>query len=103
MSFELPFIQAFLIHSPVGNEKGNKMLKGKYFLIFTDNESLSHYIEENSIEGYLTIESDHLHFESDDYIIDEDDVDVIKGDERITVYTNSCYYTFSLSNIEELM
>ena len=80
------------------------MEKVKYYLIFTDDEDIAYYVEDNSIEGYLTIDDDgHVHFESDDYTLDLDEAD-IKEDENdnIIVSTGSTYYTFSLNDLESL-
>lgn len=76
----------------------------KYYLIFTDDEDIAYYVEDNSIEGYLSIDDRHVHFESDDYTLDLllDEVDIEEDGDDIIVSTGSTYYTFSLNDIESL-
>lgn len=79
------------------------MEKAKYYLVFTDDEDIAYYVEDNSIEGYLSIDDGHIHFEADDYTLDLDDADVDEDDDdNITVSTGSTYYTFSLHDIESI-
>lgn len=81
------------------------MINEKYYLIFTDDEDIAYYVEDNSIEGRLTIieEPQHVHFESDDYILDVDHADISKDeDDNIIVYADGYYYTFSVNDIESL-
>lgn len=79
------------------------MEKAKYYLVFTDDEDIAYYVEDNSIEGYLSIDDGHIHFEADDYTLDLDDADIEEeDDDNITVSTGSTYYTFSLHDIESI-
>ena len=79
------------------------MEKVKYYLIFTDDEDIAYYVEDNSIEGYLSIDDRHVHFESNDYTLDLDEAEVEEDEEdNIVVSTGSTYYTFSLNDIESL-
>lgn len=79
------------------------MEKVKYYLIFTDDENIAGYIEDNSMEGYLTIEDDRIHFESKDYTLDLDNANIEEDEnDNIIVSTGSTYYTFSLNDLESL-
>lgn len=81
--------------------KDNNMINEKYYLIFTDDEDIAYYVEDNSIEGKLTIEQQHVHFEADDYILDVNDADIIEDEDgNIVVQSDDYYYTFSINDIE---
>ena len=87
----------------MGNEKGPKMEATKYYLIFSDDEDIADYIEDNSIEGFLTIEDDHISFNADNFNIDLDNVDIEEDENNnIIISTGYSYYTFSLNDIESL-
>lgn len=90
----------FIPHWGMGKEYD--MEKAKYYLVFTDDEDIAYYVEDNSIEGYLSIDDGHIHFEADDYALDLDDADIEEDDDNITVSTGATYYTFSLHDIESL-
>lgn len=81
--------------------KDNNMINEKYYLIFTDDDDIAYYVEDNSIEGKLTIEQQHVHFEADDYILDVNDADIIEDEDgNIVVQADGYYYTFSINDIE---
>ena len=91
----------FIPHWGMGKEYD--MEKAKYYLFFTDDEDIAYYVEDNSIEGYLSIDDGHIHFEADDYTLDLDDANIEEDDDdNITVSTGSTYYTFSLHDIESI-
>lgn len=83
--------------------KDNNMINEKYYLIFTDDEDIAYYVEENSMEGKLTVEQQHVHFEAADYILDVDHADISKDeDDNIIVCADGYYYTFSANDIESI-
>lgn len=79
------------------------MEKEKYYLIYTDDESIEYYVEDNSIEGYLTIDGNNVRFEADDYLLEINNADIDRDeDDNIIVDTGMNYYTFSENNIESI-
>lgn len=79
------------------------MEKEKYYLIYTDDESIEYYVEDNSIEGYLAIDGNDVRFEADDYLLEINNADIDRDeDDNIIVNTGMNYYTFSENDIESI-
>ena len=92
----------FIPHRGMGKEDKN-MEKEKYYLIYTDDESIEYYVEDNSIEGYLAIDGNDVRFEADDYLLEINNADIDRDeDDNIIVNTGMNYYTFSENDIESI-